>query len=147
MRPPALRCFIFLPFSPPSHLRNPLPSLFHCLRLQLQEQSFCPLIFNYKDQTLDVDFVQFKDHNRSLSITPNYIHSNTLIRTFIHYIHSNTFIRTFIPYIHHVYLQPLTFLAFFRIRYTIFPISQSFQSQSFGQTKAYLDTGQQLWRY
>ena len=129
MPPPVSRCFILLPFSPPSHLRNPLPSLFHCLRLQLQEQSFCPLIFNYKDQTLDVDFVQFKDHSSSLSITPNYIRSNTFIRTFIHYIH-------------HVYLQPLTFLAFFRIRHTIFPISQSF-----GQTKAYLDTGQQLWRY
>ena len=141
MPPPAPFSFLLLPFFPSSHLQTTLPFLFHCLLLllllQIQEQLlFCPLIFNYKDQTLDVDFGQFKDHTHSISI----------ILT-LNYIYSNPFIFTFIQYIHHVYIHPLSFLAFFRIGHTVFPISQSFQPQSFGQTKAHLDTRQHLWRY
>ena len=81
--------------------------------------------------------------SQSPSITFTTIHYSPLHLQ--QYIHSS--ILPLIHYVYHVYIHPLTFLAFFRIGHTVIPISQSFQSQSFGQPKAHLDTGQHLWRY
>ena len=145
--PPPRSSFLYTPYSlsfSPSSLS--LPSFAF-----LKSSSFCFTVAfpNSRNYCSVRSFSSIKTRRRTSTLNhskPTLIqaHSSSFIPN---YIHSNKLTLTFILHIHHVHVQLLAFVALFRIRHTIFPISRSFQSQSFGQTKAQLNTRQHLWRH